>query len=339
MMKFIDEAKIYIRSGKGGDGMVSFARGFRTPKGGPDGGDGGPGGSVIFVGDGQMETLLDYQYQQHFRAQPGGNGGKNNCTGAEGEDCRIKVPPGTRIRVETGRGASEGEILGSGEEFAALLGGRGGRGNTRFKSSVRRAPQVATEGGPAEEGTAYLTLQLIADVGILGLPNVGKSTLLNALTRAHSPSADYPFTTLRPYLGILERGEERLTLADLPGLIEGAAAGVGLGIRFLKHAERTRLFLHLLDLALPAEEVIASYEVVRRELANYSPALLRRPQLAAGNKLDLCPERAKLKKVRQYFQKEKVPFTLLSAKEGEGIARLAALLFRHCPARPQAPRR
>lgn len=328
-MKFIDEVKIYIESGKGGDGVVSFAHTFRNRKGGPDGGDGGRGGGIIFVGERQMETLLDYQYQQHFRAQAGGDGGKNNCTGRCAEDVRVRVPLGTLIRVEGEDGSvAEGEILVHGEAFVALEGGRGGKGNNHFKSSVRRTPLIATPGDAAQKGVAYLNLHLIADVGLIGLPNAGKSTLLNALTAAQSPSADYPFTTLRPYLGVLERGERRVVLADLPGLIAGAASGAGLGIRFLKHAERTRLFLHLLDLSAEVEAVIENYATVRRELELFSPALLGRRELVAGNKLDLCPERNKLKAIEAHFAEAGVPFLAVSAKTGRGLSTLAGRMLR-----------
>ncbi len=326
--RFIDEVEIEIKSGSGGNGLCSFAHTFRKPKAGPDGGDGGSGGNVVFVGNAQMDTLLDYKYKKHFKAKNGGSGGKNLKTGARGEDCTIEVPLGTRITVTTDDGEIiEGEILEHGQKFIALKGGKGGRGNAAFKSSRKPAPRECEEGESGKTAKARLSLHLIADVGIIGAPNSGKSTLLNALTGAKSKCADYPFTTLHPHLGVAEYEEKRITLADLPGLVEGAAKGVGLGLRFLRHAERTKVFCHVVDASLPPTQAAETYRAVRTELKEYGKDLIKRPEIVAANKIDKISE-DHLKEVERELENAGAERIIsISAMNKTGLKELVKLLI------------
>lgn len=285
---FIDESVIQIRSGKGGDGAVSFRREKFVPKGGPDGGDGGDGGDVFLLVNPHMRTLLSFRHRVRFDAGDGGNGGGKQMSGLRGADCIVQVPAGTVVQ-EWPSGRPVADLVYPGQSVKVATGGHGGRGNVHFKSATRRAPRIATEGGRSEERELRLTLKLLADVGLVGLPNVGKSTLLRRLSNATPRVGNYPFTTLQPMLGIVPLGDyDSFVMADLPGLVEGAHEGRGLGIRFLQHIERTRLLLFLIDSASPhPEKDLATLE---RELESFSPGLLRRPRLLCYSRADIAPE-------------------------------------------------
>jgi GTP-binding protein len=286
-MRFLDQAKIYVKGGDGGDGCVSFRREKYIPRGGPNGGDGGRGGSVIARADDALNTLIDYRYKQHFRAPRGGHGMGRDRTGASGADIELAVPPGTQILDEDGE-VVLGDLLAPGQTMVLAEGGAGGLGNTRFKSSTNRAPRQFTPGKPGEERWLWLRLKLLADAGLIGLPNTGKSTFLAAVSRARPKIADYPFTTLEPRLGTVQIDHDSFVLADLPGLIEGAHEGAGLGDRFLGHIERCRVLIHLVDAT--GADVASAYATVRHELAEYGPELARRPELVCLNKVDALGE-------------------------------------------------
>ncbi len=290
-MKFVDEARVQVQAGNGGSGCVSFRREKYIPRGGPDGGDGGNGGSVFFVADTNLNTLADFQVQRRFAAGHGQGGMGKDRTGAGGADLLVPVPPGTRVFAE-----ETAELIGDlehpGDKLLVAAGGEGGRGNTRFKSSVNRAPRQSTPGTPGERRRLRLELSVLADVGLLGAPNAGKSTLLRAVSAARPKVADYPFTTLRPSLGVVAVDAQRsFVMADIPGLIEGAAAGAGLGIRFLKHLNRTRLLLHVVDIAPvdSAEDPATQAQSIIRELAEFSDELAQRERWLVLNKADLLP--------------------------------------------------
>lgn len=290
-MKFVDEAPIHVISGKGGKGGLSFRREKYIPRGGPDGGDGGDGGSVFLEADVNLNTLVDYRYQRNYRAEDGQPGQPKDCTGAKGEDLVLKVPVGTTV-IDEDTDEILGDLAVHGERLMVARGGFHGLGNARFKSSTNRAPRQTTPGYDAEERNLRLELKVLADVGLLGLPNAGKSTLIRAISSAKPKVADYPFTTLVPNLGVVKIQQHRsFVVADIPGLIEGAAEGAGLGIRFLKHLTRTRLLLHLVDMcpfdgSTPAENV----EAIIRELNRFSPTLAKRERWLVLNKVDLLPE-------------------------------------------------
>jgi GTP-binding protein len=289
-MKFVDEATVRVQAGNGGPGCVSFRREKFVPRGGPDGGDGGDGGSIWLVAREGINTLADFRVQRRFRGGHGQGGSGNNCSGRGGEDLDVPVPCGTRVFVEE-TGEALGDLTADGQRLLVAAGGRGGRGNTRFKSSTNRAPRQSTPGTAGESRTLRLELTLIADVGLLGKPNAGKSTLIRAVSAARPKVADYPFTTLYPNLGVVSAGPLRsFVMADIPGLIEGAAEGAGLGIRFLKHLERTRLLLHLVDVAPPpggGDPALDSLAIVN-ELGKFSPALAAKERWLVLNKLDLA---------------------------------------------------
>jgi GTP-binding protein len=290
-MKFIDEADIRVEAGSGGRGCVSFRREKFVPRGGPDGGDGGDGGSVYLVAREGINTLADFRVQRRFKAENGGGGAGKDMTGAAGADLYVEVAKGTEVH-DLDTGEKLGDLTHDGEQLLVAKGGQGGRGNTRFKSSVNRAPRQFDVGEPGESRRLKLALKLLADVGLLGAPNAGKSTLTRALSAARPKVADYPFTTLHPQLGVVRVGPDRsFVLADIPGLIEGAAEGAGLGIRFLKHLERTRLLLHVVDACaeFSGGEVAVTYRAVEGELGAYSDALADRPRWLVLNKLDLLP--------------------------------------------------
>ena len=300
-MKFIDEAEICVRSGKGGDGCVSFRREKYVPKGGPDGGDGGDGGSVYLEADPQMSTLVDFTGHHHWTAENGRPGMGANCSGKKGEDELVKVPTGTLV-FDRDNGLLLRDLSIDGDRVCVARGGIGGKGNARFATSTHQAPREFEPGTPGEERWLRLELKLIADVGVVGLPNAGKSTLLSRVSKAKPKIADYPFTTLVPNLGIVSlSGFRRFVMADVPGLVEGAHDGIGLGDQFLRHIERTRVIVHLIDLfplegnPTPAE----AYRTIRNELESYSPTLASKPELVVANKLDLAgktdpPELAEL---------------------------------------------
>ena len=324
-MKFLDEAKIFVRSGDGGAGCVSFRREKFIPEGGPDGGDGGRGGSVIMRAETGLNTLVDYRYQQHFKARKGEHGMGKQRYGKSAEDITLLVPVGTQIYDED-KETLLADLTDPGQEILIAKGGRGGLGNVHFKSSTNRTPKTATPGEAGEERWLWLKLKLLSDAGLLGLPNAGKSTFLAAVTAAKPKIADYPFTTLAPQLGVVRHGEGEFVLADIPGLIEGAADGKGLGTRFLGHIERCGVLLHLID-ALQ-EDVAVAYKTIRRELKHHNPALLEKPELVALNKCDAISEeliaekKAALKKACK-----KTPYTI-SAATREGIEPLLKVMMR-----------
>jgi GTP-binding protein len=286
----VDRARIFVRSGKGGDGCMSFRREKFIPKGGPNGGDGGDGGSVILVGDKSIDTLLSVVHRPHYRATHGQQGKGSQMYGANGEDCVVKVPLGTLVRLEQSEELLA-DISEDGQKLIVARGGKGGWGNEHFKSATNQAPRETTNGEPCEEHILNLELKLIADIGLVGLPNAGKSTLLSAISAARPKVADYPFTTLQPHLGIAELDtNRRLVVADIPGLIEGAADGAGLGHRFLKHIERTGLLLHVVDvMPVDGSNPVKNYKTVREELSRYSPELASKTELVVFNKIDLLP--------------------------------------------------
>ena len=294
-MKFIDEGLIKVHAGKGGDGSASFRREKYVPRGGPDGGDGGRGGSVYLEADSGLNTLIDFRYQTQFSAENGEAGAKRQCSGKDGEDCIIKVPVGTVVK-DASTDEFLGDILESGERLLVAKGGTRGLGNVNFKSSTNRAPRQTVPGGKGESRELHLELRLLAQVGLLGLPNAGKSTLLRSISSAHPKVADYPFTTLYPQLGIVMLpGQRRFVMADIPGLVSGAAEGKGLGIQFLKHLSRTHLLIHLVDL-VPTDESTPTENIqaIEQELAKYSQELANKPRWLVFNKIDcLSDEEAK----------------------------------------------
>ena len=323
-MKFLDEAKVYIRSGDGGNGCVSFRREKFIEFGGPNGGDGGHGGDVVAEAVNGLNTLIDYRYQQHFKAKRGGNGMGKDRHGANGDDMVMKVPAGTQIYEEDGE-TLLADLTNVGDRAMLAKGGNGGFGNAHFKTSTNRAPRHANPGQPGEERTIRLRLKLIADAGIVGLPNAGKSTFLAAVSAAKPKIADYPFTTLHPQLGVVDSDGREFVLADIPGLIEGAHEGVGLGDRFLGHVERCRVLLHLVDGT--GEHAGEAYKTVRAELAAYGEGLADKAEIVALNKADaLTPEQLKQQVARLKRAAKKTPL-VISAATREGVpAVLRALL-------------
>jgi len=324
-MKFLDEAKVYIRSGDGGNGCVSFRREKFIEFGGPNGGDGGKGGDVIAVAVEGLNTLIDYRYQQHFTAKNGGGGMGKDRHGANGADIVLKIPVGTQIYEEDGE-TLLADLTEAGQRIVLARGGNGGFGNAYFKSSTNRAPRHANPGQPGVEMTIRLRLKLIADAGIVGLPNAGKSTFLAAVSAAKPKIADYPFTTLHPQLGVVDVDGREFVLADIPGLIEGAHEGVGLGDRFLGHVERCRVLLHLIDGT--AEDAGAAYKTVRAELAAYGHDLTDKPEIVALNKADaLSPDAIKEQVARLKRASKKTPL-VLSAVSGDGVNEVLRALFK-----------
>ncbi len=318
MAKFIDRAKIFVQGGHGGNGCVAFRREKFVPKGGPSGGSGGKGGDVILVADRNVHTLLDFKYKRHYRAERGRHGEGNKRTGKSGKDLIIKVPVGTVVRdVETGE--LLGDLTRHGERLIVARGGRGGRGNAEFATPTRQAPDFAEPGEPGEERWIELELKLLADVGLIGFPNAGKSTFLSKISAAKPEIADYPFTTLRPILGVAKVGDFSFVVADIPGLIEGAHAGKGLGHEFLRHVERTKLLLHLIDLTNPEMEPLEAFEKINRELELYSPELVKKPQIVVGTKIDALSDRSKIEELKRAFEERGYPFFAVSAVTGEGM--------------------
>lgn len=323
-MNLIDEAKIYLESGKGGNGCVSFRREKFVQFGGPDGGHGGRGGNIILVSDSHLTTLMDFRYNQHFRAEAGESGKGGCCIGKSGADLYLRVPVGTQVYSEDQR-AMLYDFTKEGQTFVILQGGRGGAGNTSFKSSKQRAPRQATKGEPGEEITIWLKLKLLSDVGIIGLPNAGKSTLLSKVTNAKPNIADYPFTTLRPNLGIARVGDQDLVIADIPGLISGAHLGLGLGHKFLKHIERCKSILHLID--VNSTDLIADYDTIRHELHSYSPVLAIKPEIVCLSKCESIQGEEVLSKKQLLEGHIKQPVYLLSAYTGEGLSELVSMML------------
>lgn len=287
---FVDRAKIYIKSGKGGDGAVTFRREPFVPEGGPDGGDGGRGGDVIFMADRNLRTLMDFKYKKKYEAESGQNGMKKKRFGKAGENLIIKVPLGTVI-IDEASGLVMKDLTEDGESFVAAKGGRGGRGNTNFKNSVRQAPNFAEAGGAAKERNVILELKLIADVGLVGFPNVGKSSLLAVATSAQPKIANYHFTTIEPNLGVVKIYDSSFVMADIAGIIEGASEGLGMGFKFLKHIERTKVLIHVVDVSgSEGRNPIDDFNKINKELEAYSPRILKKPQLVAANKIDMIDE-------------------------------------------------
>ncbi|GHU50628.1 GTPase Obg [Clostridia bacterium] len=323
---FIDRVKIHIKGGDGGNGSVSFYRAKYITHGGPDGGDGGNGGSVIFAADRNMTTLMDFRYKKKFRAENGEDGGKKNCSGKNGEDTIIKVPTGTVI-LEERSGKIMADLTRDGETRTIIKGGRGGAGNARFATSVRQAPRYAQQGKKAKDYEIVLELKLIADVGIIGFPNVGKSTLLSMVTNATPKIADYHFTTLSPNLGVVRRFGKDFVLADIPGLIEGASEGAGLGYEFLRHIERTKIFIHVADVSETSGlncSVLESIEKINDELARYNPELLTRKQIIAANKTDLLEDSSIIDKIKEIYEPKGFRVLPISAASNEGLEELIA---------------
>jgi len=323
-MKFLDQVKIYIKAGNGGDGSPSFRREKFIEYGGPDGGDGGKGGSVILKAEQNLNTLIDYRYQQHHKAQRGDNGAGQNKTGKGGENLILKVPLGTQVFEEDNKTLIF-DFIKIGEEFVAAAGGKGGLGNTRFKSSTNRAPRKFTKGTAGEEFTIWLQLKTIADIGIIGLPNAGKSSLLAAITNANPKIANYQFTTLNPNLGVASYDDKEVTIADIPGLVEGAHKGIGLGTQFLKHIERCKSLLHMIDIT--NENLKKSYKQIKDELKNYSSKLVKKRELVVLNKTDLIEE-SEVKKIVKYFSKNiKSEVIVLSTLDKKSISKIKAKLI------------
>ena len=323
-MKFLDQVKIYIKAGNGGDGSPSFRREKFIEFGGPDGGDGGKGGSIILKSEQNLNTLIDFRYQQHHKAQRGENGSGQNRSGKSGKDLILKVPLGTQIFEEDNKTLLY-DFTKIGEEFIAASGGKGGLGNTRFKSSTNRAPKKFTKGAIGEEFTIWLQLKTIADIGIIGLPNAGKSSLLAAITNATPKIANYEFTTLNPNLGVASYDNKEITIADIPGLIEGAHEGTGLGTKFLKHIERCKSILHLIDIT--NENLNKSYNQVKNELKNYSSQLMKKKELIVLNKTDLMNEETTKKIVKEFSKNKNCEVLTLSTIKKESISKIKAKLI------------
>ena len=326
-MKFVDRVKVFVKAGDGGRGCVSFRREKYIPMGGPNGGDGGRGAHVIIKAKQDMNTLLDIRYRQQYRAEKGQHGMGSDMHGRNGKDLIITVPPGTLIKNE-----ETGEVLydltKDGEEFIVTRGGRGGMGNAHFKSSTRQAPQFAQPGEPGEEQMLILELKLLADIGLIGLPNAGKSTLISALSSAKPKIAGYPFTTLKPVLGVVKyRDFKSFVIADIPGLIEGAHKGTGLGFQFLRHVERTSVLLHLVDISEMSEEAPEeNLEKINRELKLYSPELLDKPMAVAGTKLDIKGDGQRLDSLMNYCKDKHYDFFPICAATGEGLKELISYM-------------
>src|SRR5688500_15887351 len=329
---FLDRARVPIKAGDGGNGVISFRREAHVPRGGPDGGDGGRGGDVIPRVDDQLASLGADRNQNLPSARSGSPGAGSNKSGKAGSDLILRVPPGTTVK-DVGSGEEVADLVSPGQEIVVARGGKGGRGNARFASSTRRVPRIAEDGQPGERRDLELELRLIADVGLAGLPNAGKSSLLAALTRARPKIANYPFTTLTPNLGVTRLEERELVIADIPGLIEGASKGAGLGEEFLRHIERTRLVVHVVDASLP--DPLAAIATIDAEIAAYGRALDELPELFALNKIDLAEARDAVPGVVEALEAEGREAVAVSAASGEGVDRLSKRIFTLCAPRPR----
>jgi GTPase len=319
-MPFIDYAKIFVKSGNGGKGAVSFRREKYVPRGGPDGGDGGKGGDVIVEATGQLNTLLDFKYKREFTAKNGQNGMGKKMHGKNAGDLIINVPPGTLVK-DADSGEVLADLVNEGDCYIAAKGGRGGLGNSHFATPTKQAPTYAQPGESGEEKWLLLELKLIADVGLIGFPNAGKSTLISVISSARPKIADYPFTTLIPNLGVVKLSEDKTcVVADIPGLIEGAHTGAGLGIRFLRHIERTRIFLHLIDASgMSTEDPVSRYMKIRKELGMYSSSLLEKQETVVATKIDSITDRTQLELLEKYCTANDIHFLKISSVTGEGI--------------------
>ena len=325
-MKFLDQVKIYIKAGNGGDGSPSFRREKFIEFGGPDGGDGGKGGSVILKAEQNLNTLIDFRYQQHHKAKRGENGAGQNRTGKSGEDLILKVPLGTQVFEEDNKTLIY-DFTKISEEFIAAAGGKGGLGNTRFKSSTNRAPRKFTKGTQGEEFTIWLQLKTIADIGIIGLPNAGKSSLLASVTNANPKIANYQFTTLNPNLGVASYDNKEITIADIPGLVEGAHKGTGLGIQFLKHIERCKSLLHLIDIT--SKDLKKSYQQVKNELKKYSNKLTKKKELIVLNKIDLIDEKEVNHIIKDFKKNTKSEVIAVSTFNKSSVSKIKSKLLNY----------
>ena len=325
-MKFLDQVKIYIKAGDGGSGSPSFRREKFIEFGGPDGGDGGKGGSVMLVSERNLNTLIDFRYSQHFKAQHGKNGSKRNRTGANGEDLVLKVPIGTQIYEEDNNTLIY-DFTKNKEKYLVASGGKGGLGNVRFKSSTNRAPKKKTAGRLGEEFWIWLQLKVIADIGIIGKPNAGKSSLLAALTRAKPKIANYPFTTINPNLGVTYYDGKEVTLADIPGLVEGAHKGIGLGDKFLRHIERCKVLLHLIDLS--EENLVTTYKQIAKELSSYDKKLNTKKEIIFFNKSDLYESDEIKKKLSEFKKKIKTKYEIISVFSNKDLIKIRKILIKY----------
>jgi len=323
-MKFLDQAKIYIKAGNGGSGSASFRREKFIEYGGPDGGDGGDGGSIIVESDRNLNTLIDFRYAQHFKAHHGNAGSKRNKTGANGKDLVLKVPVGTQIYEEDNNTLIY-DFTKNKEKYLVASGGKGGLGNVRFKSSTNRAPKKKTNGKIGEEFWIWLQLKVIADVGIIGKPNAGKSSLLAALTRAKPKIANYPFTTINPNLGVTYYDGKEVTLADIPGLVEGAHKGVGLGDKFLRHIERCKVLLHLIDIS--EDDLLNVYKKIKFELSTYDKNLTKKKEIIFFNKSDLIEKIEITEKLKEFKKKVKAKYEVVSVYSNKDIQKIKKLLI------------
>ena len=326
-MKFLDQAKIYIKAGNGGSGSSSFRREKYIEYGGPDGGDGGTGGSVIFESERNLNTLIDFRYKQHFNAENGKSGSKKNKTGGGGKDLVLKVPTGTQI-FEEDNNTLIYDFTKDKEKFVVATGGEGGLGNTRFKSSTNRAPRKKTLGKKGEEFWVWLQLKVIADAGIIGLPNAGKSSLLSRCTRAKPKKANYPFTTINPNLGVLSMNHKEVILADIPGLIEGSHKGVGLGDKFLRHIERCKVLIHLIDIS--EKDIIGNYLKIRNELSKYDKSILKKREIVVFNKSDLVNMALITVKLKNFRKETKKNFEIISLVSKQNFDKVKKLIHSKC---------
>ena len=326
-MKFLDQAKIYIKAGNGGSGSSSFRREKYVEFGGPDGGDGGNGGSVILESERNLNTLVDFRYRQHFKAENGRSGSKKNKTGAGGENLILKVPIGTQIYEEDNNTLIY-DLTKNNEKFVVATGGEGGLGNTRFKSSTNRAPRKNTSGKQGEEFWIWLQLKVIADAGIIGLPNAGKSSLLSKCTRAKPKIANYPFTTINPNLGVLNLNHKEIILADIPGLIEGSHKGVGLGDKFLRHIERCKVLIHLIDIS--EKDIIGNYLKIRNELSKYDKKILKKTEIVVFNKSDLIDMNSINEKLKNFKKRIKKSFEVTSLISNKNFGKVKEIIYKKC---------
>ena len=326
-MKFLDQAKIYIKAGNGGSGSSSFRREKYVEFGGPDGGDGGNGGSIILESERNLNTLVDFRYRQHFKAENGKSGSKKNKTGAGGNNLILKVPIGTQIYEEDNNTLIY-DLTKDKEKFVIATGGEGGLGNTRFKSSTNRAPRKKTSGKQGEQFWIWLQLKVIADAGIIGLPNAGKSSLLSKCTRAKPKIANYPFTTINPNLGVLNINHKEIVLADIPGLIEGSHRGVGLGDKFLRHIERCKVLIHLIDIS--EKDIVGNYLKIRNELSKYDKRILKKTEIIIFNKSDLIDMDSIDEKLKNFKKKIKKNFEITSLISNQNFDKVKKIIYKKC---------
>ena len=325
-MKFLDQAKIYVKAGDGGSGSASFRREKFIEFGGPDGGDGGHGGSIVFVVDKNLNTLIDFRYQQHFKAEKGKDGKGKKKTGKSGKNLILKVPIGTQIFEEDNNTLIE-DLTSPEQKIVIANGGKSGLGNVRFKSSTNRAPRKKTDGNKGESFWIWLQLKVIADIGIIGMPNSGKSSLLSVLTSARPKIANYPFTTINPNLGVVNYNNKEVTLADIPGLIEGAHEGIGLGDKFLRHIERCKNILHLIDIT--NEDLLENYSKVRKELLKYGNKLIKKNEIIVFNKIDMISDEEVNKKINTFSKKIKKKIYSISALKHKGLTTIKRMLVNY----------